>query len=119
MVLSTITPCLYTAGHLISGIEVDITISHKYNRRMHPLAKYEKTLLSIIRMDLQLHFFWSFSLTILALFWKPFIAAGIGITIVKECFDVYARKGWSWGDFIWGVAGFLAGILFLGSVDFF
>ena len=86
---------------------------------MHPLAKYEKKLLRIIRMDLQLHFFWSFCLTILALFWKPLIAAGIIITISKEYFDVRAEKGWSWGDFLWGMAGASAGILFLKSQGFF
>ncbi len=80
---------------------------------MHYLEKYEKKLLEIIRMDLQLHFFWSFSLTILAVFWKPFIASGLIITILKEILDVAAKKGWSWGDVIWGICGFIAGLYFL------
>ncbi len=80
---------------------------------MHPLAKYEKTILSIFRMDLQLHFFWSFSLTILAIFWKPFIIFGVIITILKESLDVIAQKGWSWGDFLWGMTGAGVGVLFL------
>lgn len=64
-------------------------------------------------MDLQLHFFWSFAFTILAVFYKPFIVSGVIVTILKESFDVMAQKGWSWGDFIWGMAGALAGFVFL------
>jgi len=86
---------------------------------MHPFEKFEKKVLSIFRMDLQLHFFWSFSLTILALFWKPFIVSGIIITVLKEYLDVVAQKGWSWGDFFWGIAGFLIGIIFLTQIGFF
>ncbi len=67
---------------------------------MHPLAKYEKTIISVIRMDLQLHFFQNFSLTILAIFWKPFIVFCVLVTIAKERFDVIAEKGWGLGDFI-------------------
>lgn len=80
---------------------------------MHPLEKYEKALLSVVRMDLQLHFFWSFSLTVLAVFWKPLISAGIIVTLLKESFDLAAQKGWSWGDVIWGILGWIAGIVFL------
>lgn len=75
--------------------------------------------MAVIRMDLQLHFFWSFCLTIMAVFWEPFIAAGMVATILKEWFDVLAQKGWSWGDFIWGMMGFLAGVFFLHATDFF
>ncbi len=85
---------------------------------MHPFQKYENTTLSIIRMDLQLHFFWSFTLTLLAVFYKPLIATGILVTILKETFDVIAQKGWSWGDFIWGTIGWLTGIGFLKAVHF-
>lgn len=74
--------------------------------------------MSVIRMDLQLHFFWSFSLTILAVFWKPLIISGFIVTIAKETFDVIAQKGWSWGDFNWGVIGAVAGILFLWLAGF-
>lgn len=80
---------------------------------MHPLEKYEKEILSVIRMDLQLHFFWSFSLTVLAVFWPPLIWSGIVITLVKESLDLAARKGWSWGDVIWGISGWGAGLLFV------
>lgn len=70
-------------------------------------------------MDLQLHFFWSFTLTILAVFYKPLIFSGLVLTVLKESFDVMAKKGWSWGDFIWGIAGFLAGVAFLYYIGFF
>lgn len=77
------------------------------------LAKFEQTILSILRMDLQLHFFYGFVFTIPALFYKPFIIGGILVTILKETFDVLAQKGWSWGDFFFGIAGAAAGLLFL------
>ncbi|THB81838.1 MAG: hypothetical protein D3926_00335 [Desulfobacteraceae bacterium] len=86
---------------------------------MHPFQKFEDTVLSVFRMDLQLHFFWSFSLTILALFWKPFIISGLVVTLGKETFDVAAKKGWSWGDVIWGIAGCGAGLVFLWYNQFF
>ena len=86
---------------------------------MHPLAKIEHTVISVIRMDLQLHFFWSFALTILAVFWKPLIISGALITVIKEWLDVVAEKGWSWGDFIWGMTGCIAGLLFLNAIGFF
>ncbi len=77
------------------------------------LAKFEQTILSIFRMDLQLHFFYGFSFTIAALFYKPFIVSGVLITVLKEIFDVLAQKGWSWGDFFFGIAGSGTGLLFL------
>lgn len=64
-------------------------------------------------MDLQLHFFWSFSLTIRAFFWAPFIVSGVIITVGKEILDVMAPKGWSWGDFFFGMFGAGTGLLFL------
>ena len=82
---------------------------------MHPIEKYEKTILEIFRMDLQLHFFWGFFLTLLALFYEPLILSGLVITLLKESLDVMANKGWSWGDVIWGVAGCGAGIIFLSA----
>lgn len=72
----------------------------------------------MIRMDLQLHFFWSFTLTILAVLYKPLIVSGIILTVLKEALDVAAQKGWSWGDFTWGTAGFLAGLGFLNFINF-
>lgn len=70
-------------------------------------------------MDLQLHFFWSFSLTMLAFFWTPFIISGVIITVGKEVLDVIAQKGWSWGDFFFGMTGAVAGILFLWFAGYF
>lgn len=86
---------------------------------MHPLEKYEKAVLSVIRMDLQLHFFWSFTLTVLAVFWSPLLYAGIIVTLVKESLDLAAQKGWSWGDVIWGIAGWIAALVFLKLINFY
>ena len=85
---------------------------------IHPLAFYEKKLLEIIRMDRQLHFFWSFTLTILAVFWEPFIIAGLLVIVTKEFFDVATLKGWNWGNFIWGMAGFVTAVLFIYKTGF-
>ena len=84
---------------------------------VHPLARFEAGLLKVFRMDLQLHFFWSFVLTLLAVFWPPMLAAGLLITVLKEALDWLARKGWSWGDFWFGVAGWLMALVFLYFLD--
>lgn len=78
---------------------------------MHPLQRFEQQILSVFRMDLQLHFFWSLCFTLLAYFWSPMLYSGIVITVGKEVLDVVARKGWSWGDFLFGMAGAISGIL--------
>ena len=80
---------------------------------MHPLQRFETKILTIFRMDLQLHFFWSLSLTLLAVYWGPMLYAWIIITIGKETLDVVAQKGWSWGDFFFGIAGAVIGIFFV------
>ena len=80
---------------------------------MHPLQKFEKKILAVFRMDLQLHFFWSLCLTLLAVYWSPMLYSGIIVTIAKEVFDVLAKKGWSWGDFFFGIAGAVSGLILL------
>ncbi len=77
---------------------------------MHSLERFEKKILAIFRMDLQLHFFWSLCLTLLAVYWSPMLYSGIVITVGKETLDVVAQKGWSWGDFFYGMAGAGIGI---------
>lgn len=79
----------------------------------HPLATFEVSLLRVVRMDLQLHFFWSFVLTLFGVFWSPMLAAGLFITALKEFLDWVALKGWSWGDFWFGIAGALMALVFL------
>ena len=86
---------------------------------MHRLEKFEQSLLALFRMDLQLHFFWGFTLTIMAVFWPPLIISGFVVTILKEGLDVLAQKGWSWGDVNWGTAGSTAGLGFLYAIGFF
>ncbi len=81
-------------------------------RPTHPLAAFEAHLLLVFRMDLQLHFFWSFFFTLLGAFWPPMIFSGIAVTIFKEALDWLADKGWSWGDFWFGIAGALTGFAF-------
>lgn len=82
---------------------------------MHPLQQFEQKTLAIFRMDLQLLFFWALCLTLLAVYWSSMLYAGIVITVGKEILDVVARKGWSWGDFFFGMAGAVCGIILVGT----
>ena len=65
------------------------------------------------RPDLQLHFFWSFFLTMLGIFWLHFAWLGIIATIIKEGFDLWSKGHWSWDDFWCGLIGWYVGIIFL------
>ena len=49
--------------------------------------KLTDCILHYFRSDLQLHFLWSFFLTMFAIFWLPFIWLGIIATIIKEGLD--------------------------------
>jgi uncharacterized protein YfiM (DUF2279 family) len=42
--------------------------------------------------------------------------SGIIITVGKEFLDLLAKKGWSWGDFNFGMAGALLGIYLIGGI---
>ena len=78
--------------------------------------KYKKLtdfLLHYFRLDLQLHFLWSFFLTMFAIFWLPLIWLGLIATIVKEGLDLWSKGHWSWDDFIFGTFGWIFGIIFL------
>ena len=70
-------------------------------------------LLLYVRLDLQLHFLWSFFLTMFAIFWLPLIWLGLIATIVKEGLDLWSKGHWSWDDFIFGTFGWILGIIFL------
>ena len=50
----------------------------------------------------------SLCLTLLAVYWSPMLYSGIVITVGKEILDLVAQKGWSWGDFFFGMVGALA-----------
>ena len=69
-----------------------------------------------LRFDLQLHFFWSLFLTLLAIFWQPLIYLGLVATIVKEALDLWTKGHWSWDDFWWGVAGWIIGVYVIVAV---
>ncbi len=84
---------------------------------MHPLAEFEQRVVKIFRMDLQLHFFWSFTLTLLGLFWEPLLLSGLAITVIKEGLDYLAQKGWSWGDFWFGIVGAVAAMTFIWPLE--
>ena len=78
--------------------------------------KYKKLtdfLLHYFRLDLQLHFLWSFFLTMFAIFWLPLIWLGLIATIVKEALDWWSKNHWSWDDFIVGTIGWIFAIIFL------
>ena len=70
-------------------------------------------LLRYFRLDLQLHFLWSFFLTMFAIFWLPLIWLGLIATIIKEGLDLWSKGHWSWDDFIVGTIGWIFGIIFL------
>ena len=75
--------------------------------------KLAKFLLGYFRLDLQLHFLWSFFLTMFAIFWLPLIWLGLIATITKEALDLWSKGHWSWDDFIVGTFGWIFGIIFL------
>ena len=70
-------------------------------------------LLRYFRLDLQLHFLWSFFLTMFAIFWLPLVWLGLIATIIKEALDLWSKGHWSWDDFIVGIFGWIFGIIFL------
>ena len=70
-------------------------------------------LLRYFRLDLQLHFLWSFFLTMFGIFWLPFVWLGLIATIIKEALDLWSKGHWSWDDFIVGIFGWIFGIIFL------
>lgn len=72
------------------------------------------TVMKKLRPDLQLHFFWSFLLTMLAVFYQPLIYLGLVATVVKESLDLWTKGRWSWDDFWFGVFGWLLAVYFLG-----
>lgn len=61
--------------------------------------------MKIFRWDLQLHFFWGLTLTLLGIYWTPLFLSGTAVTIVKEFLDLWSKGHWSWGDVFWGLAG--------------
>ena len=70
-------------------------------------------LLHYFRFDLQLHFFWSFFLTMLAVFWQPMIYSGIIATIIKEGLDLWSKGKWNWDDFWFGTVGWIVALILL------
>ena len=80
--------------------------------------KVTRWVLHYIRTDLQLHFLWSFFLTMFAIFWLPFVWLGIIGTIIKEGLDLWSKGHWSWDDFWYGFGGvvFVAGVFAFGRI---
>ena len=68
------------------------------------------------RFDLQLHFFWSLFLTLLAIFWMPLIYLGLIATVVKEALDLWTKGHWSWDDFWFGFVGWIVGVYVIVAV---
>lgn len=71
----------------------------------------ERVTLLIFRWDLQLHFFWGFTLTLLGQYWAPLYGAGLAVTLIKEALDLWSKRCWCWGDFWCGIAGCGAALL--------
>ena len=75
-----------------------------------------QTIITHIRADLQLHFFWAMFLTLFAVFWQPFIYLGLVATVIKESLDLWTKGHWSWDDFIFGVMGWIVGAYIVGLI---
>ena len=75
-----------------------------------------QTIITHIRADLQLHFFWAMFLTLFAVFWQPFIYLGLVATVIKESLDLWSKGHWSWDDFVFGVMGWIVGAYFVGLI---
>ena len=82
----------------------------------HTYKIVAQTIITHIRPDLQLHFFWAMFLTLFAVFWQPFIYLGLIATVVKELLDLWTKGHWSWDDFVFGVMGWIVGAYFVGLI---
>jgi hypothetical protein len=67
-----------------------------------------KRIKRVFREDLQLHFLWSYFLTMLAVFWPIMIVSGVVATLIKEGLDLWSKGRWNWDDVIFGVVGAFA-----------
>ena len=64
----------------------------------------------------QLHFFWAFSVTTLAVFWQPLLVSGLVVTVAKEVWDSRnPPHKFSWKDIQYGVYGWVTGLLIVGG----
>ena len=86
------------------------------NWRMH-LGVLEKVETWLYKYkEQQLHFFWAFSVTTLAVFWQPLLISGLMITIAKELWDWKSyNHNFSLKDLQWGTIGWIAGLLIVGA----
>jgi len=78
--------------------------------------KIATRIMRYFRFDLQLHFFWSLFLTLLAIFWLHFIWLGLIATIIKEGLDLWSKGHWSWDDFWCGFVGWIIGVYMIVAV---
>jgi len=64
----------------------------------------------------QLHFFWAFSVTTLAVFWQPLLVSGLVVTVAKEVLDhKHPLHKFSWKDMGYGIAGWIVGLIIVGA----
>ncbi len=87
---------------------------------MNPLERYQhwgELVMRVFRFDLQAHFFWGFVLTLLGVYWPPLYCSGILVNVIKEALDLWSKKLWSWDDVVLGIAGWLAALGYLHSLD--
>ena len=78
--------------------------------------KFTQKIVNLFRYDLQLHMLWSFSLSMLGVFWFPLIFTGFIATVFKELLDLWIKGHWSWDDFIFGITGNLVAIILIGII---
>ena len=66
----------------------------------------------------QLHFFWAFAFTTLAVWWRPLIVMGLIVTVAKEVWDSRnPPHKFSWKDIQYGVFGWVAGSIPVASTN--
>ena len=82
----------------------------------HTYKIVAQTIITHIRTDLQLYFFWAMFLTLFAVFWQPLIYLGLVATVIKELLDLWSKGHWSWDDFVFGVMGWIVGAYFIGLI---
>lgn len=67
--------------------------------------------MDIFRLDLQVHFFWGFFVTMAGgIYWTPLFYAGMVVTVIKEGLDLWSKGVTGAWRFLVGSGRFLPGL---------
>ena len=88
-------------------------IMHEFKDVLKQYQQAEKKIICIFKYDLQVHFFWGFTLTLLGVYWPPLFVSGFAVTVIKEVLDLWSKGRWSWGDFWCGILGSMLSLAYL------